>query len=118
MKLSLTTTLLALLGVSTALDTSYQCSNKAPSVINAIGKFCQKQNIVVPSPYATGGGNGFAEKSTHISIAGTCSPAQWIPQEYCFSQFYQICANGNEHGTGAKYYGRNGCQRWLISNGE
>ncbi|KAK5136093.1 hypothetical protein LTR08_004143 [Meristemomyces frigidus] len=118
MKLSLSLLALAGFAVTTVTaDDGTKCSNKAPSVVNAIGKFCQKTNMVVPSKYATGGMMGYAGKQTRISITGNCGPAQWVPQEYCFKQFYHMCATGTSSGTSAKRYGRNGCQTWLIGNG-
>ena len=82
--------LLALASLAVALDDGTKCSNKDPSVVNAIGKFCQKQNMVVPSKYASGGMMGYAGTQTRISITGSCSPAQWVPQKYCLSQFYHM----------------------------
>ena len=80
----------ALLGSALALDDGTKCSNKDPSVVNAIGKFCQKTNMVVPSSYASGGMMGYSGHQTRISITGNCSPAQWVPQKYCLSQFYNM----------------------------
>lgn len=42
---------------------------------------------------------------------GSCSPAQWVPQNYCNSQFGDMCFKKI---TTAKY-GRNGCQTWKIN---
>ena len=80
----------ALIGLALAYDEGTQCSIKDSSVVNAIGKFCQKTNMVVPSTYATTGMSGYAGHKTHIRITGTCGPAQWVPQKYCLSQFYHM----------------------------
>ncbi|KAK3676025.1 hypothetical protein LTR78_004217 [Recurvomyces mirabilis] len=64
------------------------CANKAPAVINAIGQFCQKTDGVVPSDWAGQGHQG-PTGITWIKILGNCNPPQWVPQEYCFSQFEQ-----------------------------
>ena len=80
----------ALIGLALAYDEGTQCSNKDPSVVNAIGKFCQNTKMVVPSSYATGGMAGYSGHKTHIRITGSCSPAQWVPQKYCLSQFYHM----------------------------
>ena len=113
-------TLTALVGAACALvDNSQLCAAKDPSVTNAIGKFCQKTNLVVPSSYAAGGMNGYSSK-THIRIfnsaQGGCNPAQWVPQEYCFSQFYQMCVDAGPTGSMTRRFGRNGCQNWIIRN--
>ncbi|CAK4031774.1 Hypothetical predicted protein [Lecanosticta acicola] len=84
-------------------------SDKHNSIQQAIGKFCQKTNIVVPSTYATNGMRGNDGKG-FVSIEGTCHPPQWVPQEYCMEQFNNMCAN--EEVT--KKFGRNGCQTWIT----
>ena len=82
--------IMALIGFVLAYDEGTQCSNKDPSVVNAIGKFCQKVNMVVPSNYASGGMAGYSGHKTHIRITGSCSPAQWVPKTYCLTQFYHM----------------------------
>lgn len=65
-----------------------------------------------------------------------CVPSQYVPQDWCFSQFYnvslqtsqtlpieasqadlarlQMCKNGDKKGNKNKTYGKNGCQGWQI----
>ena len=31
---------------------------------------------------------------------------QWVPQQYCFSQYYWMCANGSKRGAKAQQYGK------------
>ncbi|KAK4504213.1 hypothetical protein PRZ48_005129 [Zasmidium cellare] len=89
------------------------CSmTKNPGVLNAIGKFCQNQGIVVPSSYA-GKGMGGGYNGESVQITGSCSPPQWVPQEYCVSQFKMMCSNGRRE----RKFGRNGCQTWKINYG-
>lgn len=48
-------------------------------------------------------------------ITGSCRPAQWVPQEYCMKQFYQMCVNGDALGNREARFGRNKCQKWTIT---
>ena len=65
-----------------------------------------------------------------------CVPSQYVPQDWCFSQFYnvslqtfqtrpiaasqadlarlQMCKNGDAKGNRGHIYGSNGCQNWQI----
>ncbi|TKA83192.1 hypothetical protein B0A55_00678 [Friedmanniomyces simplex] len=104
---------LGFLAAFAAADDEATCANKNPSAVNAIGKFCQKTNIVIPSAYGNEGTSGY-NRQTHVSILGNCKPAQWVPQQYCLSQLYQICAVGGKHGAGTANYGNVGCQHWKI----
>ena len=111
--------------VTTSAATSNRdiCASKAPNVMNAFSKFCSKPSgFNVPSNYAKTA--HYSENHVaYVSIGGDdCKPAQWVPQQYCYSQFYDICAKGSQHGRGIGYYGRqlpgNGggrCQTWMIA---
>lgn len=37
-----------------------------------------------------------------------------VPQKYCFSQFYEVCAKGDRYGHGEMGYGVNNCQKFNI----
>lgn len=125
MKLIGTTTfvLTALLATSTlALTDQQECQHKNGHAVQAIQQFCAKTNIVVPSTYAANGAhvgtNG--PHDTRVSITGVCSPAQWVPQKYCLSQFYNMCATGNDVGdTAGRQYGAGTykCQSWALDVG-
>ena len=66
-----------------------------------------------PSPYSKQG--MFSNnKKVNIWISGTCNPPQWVPAEYCMSQFYTMCARGDKYGQNTAKYGRNNCQSWHI----
>nr|POE78438.1 cobalt/magnesium transport protein cora [Quercus suber] len=94
------------------------CANKNLGVINAIGKFCQNDSIVVPSKHAGKGQQGHVDDSwANIQITGDCNPPQWVPSKYCLSQFQEICAKGDKDGAGSQTFGRDGCQTWTIYNG-
>ncbi|KAM0698724.1 hypothetical protein Q7P36_002191 [Cladosporium allicinum] len=87
------------------------------NVVAAIENFCKNTKIVVPSSLAGQGGSGGPKNNlAHIGISGKCSPAQWVPQHYCYKQFYYMCWKGNNRGSYEKSYGRKKCQDWLISN--
>lgn len=106
------------------------CSKKNGDVVNALGKFCQNSKLVGPIPNPTSlpptnisqvvpskyskTGMYSDNKKVNIWISGSCGPAQWVPQEYCFSQFYHLCATGDKYGQNHAYYGRNNCQSWHI----
>ncbi|CAK4034937.1 Hypothetical predicted protein [Lecanosticta acicola] len=105
--------LFAMLAFASATDIAQQCSAKNPFVTNAIGKFCQNKALLVPSDYASRGMEGKYQYA-NVMILGTCSPPQWVPQEYCMSQLYDICAKGDKFGEGNARFGRNKCQEWRI----
>ena len=48
-----------------------------------------------------------------ISI-GKCKPAQWVPMNYCFQNFWNMCVNMNKKDMGRANYGNGGCQTWHI----
>jgi hypothetical protein len=67
---------------------------------------------MVPSNYAQQGkhhGNIFVK----IGGESTCSPAQWVPSNYCRKQFYYICAYGPKV-FGTRHFGRSKCQSFHI----
>lgn len=113
MKLSLTFLLTALVALATA-DNQATCEKKNHNLVIAIKKFCSKTNLVTPSPYSTKGMDS-PDHHSHVSIEGMCSPAAWVPQEYCLGQFYWMCAHGGAHGARTALYGQNQCQDWKIT---
>ena len=116
------------------------CAAKNAGLVIAIKSFCSKNNIVVPSDYATGAKNGAwtfsPNKYNQVSIDGSaCKDKQyvnlftlhvssvstatvfrrWVPQQHCLSQFYDMCAKGGAHGGKTQKFGTKGCQYWAIS---
>ncbi|PNS19531.1 hypothetical protein CAC42_7375 [Sphaceloma murrayae] len=91
------------------------CVWKNPQLVQAIDEFCKNPKIVVPSSYGANGkinGNNVA----WIWPQGDC-PSAYVPQQYCYSQFYSVCAKGNAKGYGKGFFGRPGekaCQVWLL----
>ncbi|KAK4575299.1 hypothetical protein LTR86_001152 [Recurvomyces mirabilis] len=118
---TLTLTLATLSTAKTNTENDKICGQRSPSIMHAIGQFCQKTDIVVPSDYAIHGAHGLYDDPntyTHIFITANCDPPQWVPQEYCFSQFKELCANSQDKTfSGVEYFGRQDCQRWHIENG-
>lgn len=51
-----------------------------------------------------------------VGITGGCRPAQWLPWDICFKQFYEMCVSGNGRGEQSRVYGKKRCQKWKISN--
>jgi hypothetical protein len=49
-----------------------------------------------------------------VSINGGCNPAQWLPWDICFKQFYSMCVSGDGRGENSRVYGRDRCQKWRI----
>ncbi|KAK3109872.1 hypothetical protein LTR53_016418 [Teratosphaeriaceae sp. CCFEE 6253] len=111
-----TTSMIALLGLaasSNALSDMQLCAAKNQGGMNAIGRFCQKTDMVAPSKYASDG-MWSPDLRTHVAISGNCNPPQWIPEKYCYSQLFNMCAHGGKHGGSSHHYGNNNCQHWKI----
>ncbi|KAK3620963.1 hypothetical protein LTR56_022787 [Elasticomyces elasticus] len=83
------TTFLVLAAASLAQAKSNRdiCTDKNPSATNAIGKFCQKTDMVIPSDWAKNGMSGYNGKTI---------------------------VHGGKHGGSKRNYGNNGCQKWEI----
>ncbi|KAK3109871.1 hypothetical protein LTR53_016417 [Teratosphaeriaceae sp. CCFEE 6253] len=110
-------TLLACLAVFATADNDLaSCAGKNQGVVNAIGRFCQKTDMTVPSWWAQRGMDS-PDGRTQVHISGKCAPPQWVPQKYCFSQFWNMCAWGGHHGGSVRHYGTNNCQKWVINYG-
>lgn len=121
-------TLLALITfVSAASDfqNAVKCGKRFPRINQAIEIFCNKQapggkltnDLTVPSKYASGGVGTTSLKNSKILVAikGNCSPAQWIPHNWCLAQFHDLCANTkNRHGFVSRNFGNNRCQQFVI----
>lgn len=60
--------LLAFAGFAIAEDDEGRCADKNPSAVNAIGKFCQKTDLVIPSTYGNNGVDGYNRK-THVDVS-------------------------------------------------
>lgn len=107
---------LALTATLTTAKTNEQiCASKAGSdFVGAINAFCDKTNIVVPSPY---GNAGKVVGNAKVRITGKCKPAQWVPSYWCRVQMMALCAsNPDNAGLGIdRAYGKNGCQFFEIS---
>ena len=105
----------------TNTENELECTKRSPSIMYAIGRFCQKNDLVVPSDYAVTGAHGTyndPHTRTKVYITGSCKPPQWVPQEFCFSQFKELCADSQDKTfSGVEYFGRSNCQRWHIENG-
>ena len=107
--------LFAILAVSVAAsdyENAIKCATKDPDVNTVISQLCAKGDITVPSDYAK---SGVKYGGIHVSIHGDCFPLQWVPPQYCNSQFHAICARGSEHGTGHARFGDNDCQLFKIN---
>jgi hypothetical protein len=74
-----------------------------------LGLWALTAEQVVPGNLADRGVN---KNGVFVKIAGPCNPAQWVPQKYCYKQFYNMCANKVKEGN----FGRNGCQKFGIYN--
>jgi hypothetical protein len=126
MKLYFTLTLLIALFTTLALSASdYEnaiiCGKKEPATNAAISAFCSnrgpkgrvRDTLLVPSLYAH---YGILKKAKmKVFIRGKCSPPQWVPLNYCNSQFHEMCAQSPYRwGEMTRKYGNGGCQTWTI----
>jgi hypothetical protein len=57
---------------------------------------------------------GIALTMCFLSSAGKCKPRQWVPMNYCFQNFWNMCVNMNKKDVGRANYGNGGCQTWHI----
>lgn len=53
-----------------------------------------------------------------VTIMGTCQPAELVPKEWCMTQFYQMCADGDHKGRAYGKFGKRYCQHWYIERGK
>ena len=84
----------------------------------SIRALCAKTDLVANSPWAMQGAYaGPNQIGTHafVAVKNHCPDgSNWIPQRYCLSQFYEICARGDKYGHGVGRYGRGGCQEFNL----
>ena len=83
-----------------------ECIKKNPNVVDAINAFCSK-GFTVPSNYAKIGkyvGANGKWKNAQITIDGDCSPPQWVPRYWCYTQLFQMCAKGGRQGENVDKY--------------
>ncbi|KAI7190067.1 amidase signature enzyme [Hortaea werneckii] len=111
---------------SAALTPKQRCQQKCNAtrsgVCVAIPRFCSKKDLTANSPYSMRG--AWSERNgkgigTHVFVApkNHCPyGSDWIPQKYCLSQFYEVCAKGDKYGHGVGSYGRNDCQEFNSAN--
>jgi hypothetical protein len=48
------------------------------------------------------------------AVLENCKPPQWIPQKWCFHNFYNMCVNMSKKYKANASYGNGGCQNWFI----
>ncbi|TKA79688.1 hypothetical protein B0A55_04072 [Friedmanniomyces simplex] len=107
--------LITLAAVATATSDQDKCTAKrgGKHAVQAIQALCAKTDMVVPSTYAQ---NGHTVSSAHAFISSNCSPAEWVPQYWCLTQFYAMCANNDFiGGSTSQRYGNGGCQYFELS---
>lgn len=84
----------------------------------SIRAFCAKQDLRANEVYAmTGKYAGPNRIGTHAFVAAKSkcpSGSDWIPQKYCLSQFYEVCAQGDQSGHGRRSYGVGACQEFNL----
>ena len=55
------------------------------------------------------------EHKLTVSVPAKCKPPQWVPEKYCFQNFFNMCVNMNKNNKVTAYYGKDGgCQGWRI----
>lgn len=94
---------------------SQQTGSLAAAAIRAL---CAKTDLVANSAYAMQGKYaGPSSVGTHafVAVKNHCPHgSDWIPQQYCLSQFYETCAKGDKFGHGVRSYGVGKCQEFNL----
>ncbi|KAK3072114.1 hypothetical protein LTR53_007422 [Teratosphaeriaceae sp. CCFEE 6253] len=96
-----------------AVADSVTCILKQPDIYLAILDFCYTTNddLVVPSAYAAAGayhGNKW------VGIPGNCDPPQWVPDHFCVSQMFEVCARAPASGVNHMTWGNDNCQTFTT----
>jgi hypothetical protein len=104
----------------TTLTTLSLAASSKESICRAksIRAFCARTDLVANAPYAMEGKYaGPNQIGTHAFIAAKSkcpSSSNWVPQKYCFEQFYETCAKGDDKGRGRRSYGAGLCQEFNL----
>jgi hypothetical protein len=88
------------------------CAHKDVRALGAINSFCNT-NVYTGGEYAA---EGVALAGARVGISASCGWGTYVPQVWCQSQFYEVCAWGNNKGRGQRNYD-GGCQHFWITNG-
>jgi hypothetical protein len=88
------------------------CAHKDVRALGAINAFCNT-NVYTGGEYAA---EGVALAGARVGISASCRWGTYVPQVWCQSQFYEVCAWGNKKGRGQRNYD-GGCQHFWITNG-
>ncbi|TKA44987.1 hypothetical protein B0A54_03279 [Friedmanniomyces endolithicus] len=107
--------LLTLAALATATSDQDACTAQhgGKHAVQAIQAFCAKTDMVVPSSYAQ---TGHSVVNARVFISSNCSPAEWVPQYWCLTQFYSLCAAGDFiDGSTSGRYGKGGCQYFELT---
>jgi len=89
------------------------CTKKNPNLAKAITQFCSKTDIVAPSAYAHNGVT-VGDSTAWIWPLDGC-PTSWVPQHWCYAQFFGMCVKGDKNGYNMNWHTGNGggpCQVW------
>jgi hypothetical protein len=93
------------------------CLTRFPNVQRAIEMYCRPRDkwygFMVPGAAAN---NIKQFGNARVTIEGGCNPAQWLPWDICFKQFYDMCSSSTDRGQNNRAYGRDKCQKWVITN--
>ena len=99
-------------------DNEAICADKNQALTNAIAKFCQNTDMMVPSYYAEKGAHNDPEFDDNphpwgVAIKGTCDPLHpvWVSRTHCYSHFWELCATGDKWGANQQSYG---CRFFII----
>ncbi|GAB7323998.1 hypothetical protein MBLNU13_g07402t1 [Cladosporium sp. NU13] len=92
------------------------CYQKSPDVHSAITNFCSRNSkLVAPSRKAADGAWSDKNKISVWIHGKNCKPPQWIPEKWCFHNFYNMCVNMSKNYKATAFYGKDGgCQVWRI----
>jgi len=110
--LSLITPALAGPDFWTMYQNELQCARKDVRMLGTINQFCNT-NVYTGGQYAA---NGVASWGVRVGIGASCKWGTYVPQVWCQSQMYEVCAWGGNKGRGERKYD-GGCQHFWITNG-
>ncbi|KAF2864043.1 hypothetical protein K470DRAFT_50583 [Piedraia hortae CBS 480.64] len=105
------TLILAFLAGAYALTDEEHCHKKNKYAPEVIRQLCNTDTMRVPNSRAFA---GITNQGAMVTIDGTTCKSEWIPQKYCLSQFFNMCAHGDRNGQATASYGTHGCQKWQI----
>lgn len=100
---------------SSDLPSYVGCVNRTPEVSLAIWHFCNRQNLTVPSAYAS----RFDYGNVTMGIEASCNPPKHVSEKACRNRFFGMCVSSSDNTVKIlKSFGKDHCQNWIIHRGD